>query len=77
MPDALQGELFNGTILHVRTYTIFHHTNPRTFSACSIPVTDSTQRRRPLIAMDEKYQRREGMMSLKRPTLAVEAMLDF
>lgn len=55
----------------------FHHTNRPTFSACSIPVTDSTQRRRPLITMDEKYQRREGMMSLKRPTLAVEAMLDF
>jgi hypothetical protein len=57
MLDTLQGEPFNSTILHVRTYTIFHHTNHRTLSARCIPVTDSMQRRRPLVAVVEKYQR--------------------
>ena len=77
MLDTPEGEPFNGAILHVRAYTIFHQTNHRTLSARCIPVTDSAQRRRPLVAIVEKYQRREGMTSLKCPTLAVEAMVDF
>jgi len=76
-----QGKPFNSRILHVRTYTLFHHTYRRVSSARAIPVTDSTQRwqrRSPLVIIDRQHQRRErqeGIKGLKRTILAVNTIL--
>ena len=55
-----QGKPLNSRILHVRTYTLCHHTYRRTSSARAIPVADSTQRwqrRSPLVIIDGQQQR--------------------